>query len=85
MTLRISITPQLQEFTNRNSQSSRFESASDMSPRAFKFRELPEREREAHYSWLQNEIEKGIDSGPPEPISDDFWSELQADLRSSDS
>ncbi|MCE9565991.1 MAG: type II toxin-antitoxin system ParD family antitoxin [Planctomycetes bacterium] len=80
MTLNVSLTPHLEAFIQQTVRSGRFQSASEVVRMALRLLEQQEREREARLAWLRGEIQKGLDSGPPAPFADDFWSGLRTTL-----
>jgi antitoxin ParD1/3/4 len=84
MSLNVSLTPHLEEFIHQTVQSGRFQSASEVVRTALRLLEYQEQERKAHLEWLRSEIQKGLDSGPIEPLTDDFWPELHDKLRAKD-
>lgn len=84
MSLSVSLTPHLEEFIHQTVQSGRFQSASEVVRTALRLLEHQEQEREARLAWLRSEVQKGLDSGNYEPLTDEFWSELHADLEAKD-
>ena len=44
--------------------------------------ELTEEERQRRITaYYEREIQKGLDSGPPIPITPEFWDELNAEIK----
>jgi antitoxin ParD1/3/4 len=85
MTLDVSLTPHLEEFIHQTVSSGRFQSASELVRTALRLLEEREQERLARLAWLRGEIQKGLDSGPAAPFTDEFWSDLRNTLRLSSS
>jgi antitoxin ParD1/3/4 len=80
MTLNVSLTPHLEAFIQQTVSSGRFQSASEVVRMALRLLEQQEWEREARLAWLRGEIQKGLDSGPAAPFTDEFWPELRNTL-----
>jgi antitoxin ParD1/3/4 len=81
MSLEISLPPPLAEFVRRNVESGRYPSANEIVRAALELLETHERERIAKLEQLWREVQKGLDSGPAELFSDDFWRIIQDELR----
>src|SRR4051794_6036 len=84
MTLNVSLTPHLEDFVRQTVSSGRYQSASEVVRTALRLLEEREGERVAGLRWLRQEIRKGLDSGPPEPLADEFWQDLRDQLRRRD-
>lgn len=83
MTLNVSLTPHLEEFIHQTVSSGRFQSASELVRTALRLLEEREHERLARLQWLRGEIQKGLDSGPAEPLDMEEikrlgWDRIQA-------
>jgi antitoxin ParD1/3/4 len=77
MSLNVSLTPHLEQFVHETVHSGRFQSASEVVRTALRLLEEQERERQARLDWLRGEIQKGLDSGPSEPVSAAYWDQLR--------
>jgi antitoxin ParD1/3/4 len=64
MTLNVSLTPHLEEFVHETVSSGRYQSADEVVGTALRLLEIREHEQAAKSRWLQQEIQKGLDSGP---------------------
>jgi len=68
MTLNVSLTPHLEAFVHETVSSGRYQSASEVVRTALRLLQERETERQAKLDGLRQEIQKGIDSGPPSPL-----------------
>jgi antitoxin ParD1/3/4 len=82
MTLNVSLTPHLEAFIHQTVSSGRYESASEVVRTALRLLEEHEQQKAATLEWLRGEVQKGIDSGPAEPVTPAFWQGLRARLKS---
>jgi antitoxin ParD1/3/4 len=85
MTLTISLTPHLESFIHQTVSSGRYKSASELVRTALLLLEERDRQQNATLEWLARETQKGLDSGPSEPVTPAFWNNLRARLRHSSS
>jgi antitoxin ParD1/3/4 len=83
MTLNVSLTPHLEHFVHETVSSGRYQSASEVVRAALRLLEERERQKAATLDWLAQEIHKGLDSGPSEPVTPAFWQKLRDKLSSS--
>ena len=81
MTLNVSLTPHLDEFIRQTVTAGRYQSASEVVRTALRLLEEREREREIKLEMLRKEIQKGIDSGPAEPLTAADWETHRHQLR----
>jgi antitoxin ParD1/3/4 len=81
MTLNVSLTPHLEAFIHQTVRSGRYQSASEMVRTALRLLEEREQERLAKLEWLRREIQKGLDSGPATPMTQEDWDELKRRAR----
>lgn len=84
MSFNVSLPPQLEEFIHRTVQSGRFQSVSEVIYTALRLLEHQEQERKAYLEWLRSEVQRGLASGPIEPLTDDYWPDLRDKLRARD-
>ena len=84
MTLNVSLTPHLEAFVHDTVSSGRFGSASELVRTALRLLEEHEQARTLRLEWLRQEIQKGLDSGPAEPLTDEFWDGLRTQLSERD-
>jgi antitoxin ParD1/3/4 len=82
--MNVSLTPHLEDFVHQTVASGRYQSASEVVRTALRLLEERERERQAKLERLRLEIQKGLDSGPAEPLTDDFWDSLRDRLKHRD-
>jgi antitoxin ParD1/3/4 len=71
MTLNVSLTPHLEQFIHDTVSSGRYQSASEVVRTALRLMEDRERQRQPKLEWLRQEVQKGLDSGPPTPLDMD--------------
>ncbi len=72
--MNVSLTPKLQEFVRQKVESGMYGSASEVVREALRYME----ERERRLAELRGEIEKGLNSGPSEPLD---MEEIKAEAR----
>jgi antitoxin ParD1/3/4 len=84
MTMNVSLTPQLEDFVHQTVAAGRYQSASEVVRTALRLLEQREVERQAKLDWLRQEIQRGLDSGPAEPLTDDYWKGLRDRLKKRD-
>jgi antitoxin ParD1/3/4 len=84
MTMNVSLTPHLEDFVHQTVASGRYQSASEVVRTALRLLEERERERQAKLERLRQEIQTGLDSGPAEPLTADFWDGLRDRLKQRD-
>lgn len=68
MTLNVSLTPHLEAFIHGTVTSGRYQSASEVVRTALRLLEEREQERTVRIERLQQDIRKGLDSGPATPL-----------------
>lgn len=85
MTLTLSLSPHLESFIHQTVSSGRYKSASEVVSTALRILEERERQLNETLEWLARETQKGLDSGPSEPVTPAFWNKLRARLRQSSS
>ena len=78
MSLDISLTPHLEAFVHETVTSGRYQSASEVVCTALHLLEERERQKTATLDWLEAEVQTGLDSGPSDPITPEFWQGLRA-------
>ena len=69
MSLNVSLTPHLEAFIHETVTSGRYQSASEVVRTALRLLEEREQHKAAAMDWLTQEVQKGLDSGPAEPIT----------------
>jgi antitoxin ParD1/3/4 len=85
MTLNVSLTPHLEAFIHETISSGRYQSASEVVRTALRLLEEREQQKTAALQWLAQEVKKGLDSGPSEPVTPAFWQGLRAKLQQASS
>ena len=85
MSLNVSLTPHLEAFIHETVTTGRYQSASEVVRTALRLLEETERQKTATLEWLRQEIQKGLDSGPAEPVTPEFWQDLRAKLHQANS
>ena len=83
MTLNVSLTPHLEAFIHETVSSGRYPSANEVVRTALRLLEEREQQKAAALQWLAQEVQKGLDSGPSEPVTPEFWQKLRAKLQQS--
>lgn len=83
MTLNVSLTPHLEDFIRQTVNSGRYQSASEVVRTALRLLEEREQQNAAVLDWLATEVQKGLDSGPAEPVTPAFWQGLREQLQQS--
>jgi len=78
MSLNVSLTPHLEAFVHETVTSGRYQSASEVIRTALRLLEEREQQKAATLDWLALEVQKGLDSGPSEPITPEFWQGLRS-------
>jgi antitoxin ParD1/3/4 len=78
MTLNVSLTPHLEAFIHETVSSGRYQSANDVVRTALRLLEEREQQKAAALQWLAQEVQKGMDSGPSEPVTPAFWHGLRS-------
>ena len=68
MSLNVSLTPHLEAFIHETVTTGRYQSASEVVRTALRLLEERERQKAATLEWLHKEIQKGLDSGPAQPL-----------------
>ena len=81
----MSLTPHLEAFIHETVTTGRYQSASEVVRTALRLLEERERQKAATLEWLRQEIQKGLDSGPAEPATPEYWQGLRDKLRQSHS
>jgi antitoxin ParD1/3/4 len=84
MTVNVSLTPHLEDFIHQTVNSGRYGSASEVVRAALRLLEHYEHQKAVSLEWLASEIQKGIASGPSEPITPAFWDGLRARIKDAD-
>jgi antitoxin ParD1/3/4 len=77
MTLNVSLTPNLEAFVHQTVSTGRYQSASEVVRTALRLLQDREQQKAAMLDWLALEVQKGLDSGPAEPITPAFWKALR--------
>jgi antitoxin ParD1/3/4 len=85
MTLNVSLTPHLEAFIHETVSSGRYQSANEVVRTALRLLEEREQQKAAALQWLAQEVQKGLDSGPSEPVTPAFWQGLRVKLQQSSS
>ena len=80
MSLNVSLTPHLEAFIHDTVATGRYQSASEVVRSALRLLEERERQQAATLAGLRQEIQKGLDSGPAEPATPEFWQDMRARL-----
>ena len=75
--MNVSLTKHQKEFIKARMRSGQYQSASEVVREALRVLENLEFERD----WLEAEIEKGIQSGPPIEVNDAYWKKLRKRLQ----
>jgi putative addiction module CopG family antidote len=75
-----SLTPHLAEFIQKQLATGRFQSEGDVIRAALELLEEESYSREASIAWLKQEIDRGVNSRPSEPITKEYWARLRAYL-----
>ena len=83
MSLNVSLTPHLEAFIHDTVTAGRYQSASEVVRTALRLLEEREQQKAATLEWLRQEIQQGLDSGPAEPITPEYWDGLRQELRTS--
>jgi antitoxin ParD1/3/4 len=83
MALNVSLTPQLDAFIHQTVSTGRYQFASEVVRTALRLLEEREQQKAATLEWLAQETQKGLDSGPAEPVAPAFWQGLRDKLSSS--
>ena len=83
MSLNVSLTPHLEAFVHETVTAGRYQSASEVVRTALRLLEERERQKAATLEWLQQEIQKGLDSGLAAPVTPAFWQGLRVKLQQS--
>jgi len=78
MSLNVSLTPRLEAFVHETVTTGRYQSASEVVRAALRLLEEHEQQKAATLEWLATEVQKGLDSGPSEPVTPEFWRGLRA-------
>lgn len=80
MTVDSPLPPHLQKFVREQLATGRFQSESDLIHKALYLLEEQSHSREATAAWLKQEIDKGLNSKPSEPVTKRFWNQLRTRL-----
>lgn len=81
MSFNISLTPHLESFIEQQVTAGRYPSASEVVQTALQLLEKREVSTDACMTRLKHEIDRGIASGPAEPVTSVFWNGLRDELR----
>jgi antitoxin ParD1/3/4 len=81
MSLNVSLTPHLEAFVHETVTAGRYQSASEVVRTALRLLEERERQKAATLQWLEQEIQKGLDSGRAASVTPAFWQGLRAKLQ----
>jgi antitoxin ParD1/3/4 len=76
-----SLPPHLKQIVQQQLATGRFQSESDVLRAALDLLEDESFSREAFAAWLKQEIDKGVNSRPSEPITKEYWAGLREYLR----
>jgi putative addiction module CopG family antidote len=76
-----SLPPHLKKIVRQQLATGRFQSESDVLRAALDLLEEETFSREAVAAWLKQEIDKGVNSRPSEPITKEYWAGLRDRLR----
>jgi antitoxin ParD1/3/4 len=68
-----SLSPHLKEIVRQQLATGRFQSQSDVIRAALDLLEEESLSRQASHAWLKQEIDKGVNSRPSEPITKEYW------------
>ena len=66
--MNVSLTPDLEKYVQRKVNTGRYRSSSEVVREALRLLEERDQERAHQLTALKSEIQKGIDSGPSEPL-----------------
>jgi putative addiction module CopG family antidote len=69
--------PHLEQLVRQQLATGRFQSESDVIRAALHLLEEESLSREATAAWLKQEIDKGVNSKPSEPITKEYWAGLR--------
>ncbi len=83
MTMNVSLTPHLEAFIQETVTAGHYQSASEVVRTALRLLEEREQQKAATLDWLAQVIQKGLDSGPSEPVTPAYWQGLRDKLASS--
>jgi antitoxin ParD1/3/4 len=81
MSFNISLTPHLESFIEQQITTGRYPSASEVVQTALQLLEQREESTDACMTRLKHEIDRGIVSGPGDPVTSAFWNGLRNELR----
>jgi len=81
MTHETPLPPNLQQFISEQLAIGHFESEGEVIRTALHLLEERFHSQEACGDWLKQELDKGLESRPSEPITKEFWNQLRARIR----
>ena len=81
MEINLPLTPRLEKTLRQHLATGQFQSASDVISAALQLLTEETRCQNEVQAWLIQELDRGLNSRPSEPVTKEFWSELREQLR----